>query len=186
MTLLLSALLSAQAATPPVQPAEYKQRRAALAAAVGAAHPGEQVLVVLRGGAKQPDFGTFPQDQDFFYLTGVAEPDVAMLLVVDDGKLTRDELLDNVMFYWATASAASSARLYWQSFRRGERNTVTVPTGVAVYPKEIVPPVRKWMEAGDFPNIQHWAEMGKGGHFAAFEQRAAFVDDLRTFCRAFR
>ena len=52
MTLSLSALLSAQAATPPVQPAEYKQRRVALAAAVGAAHPGEQVLVVLRGGSK--------------------------------------------------------------------------------------------------------------------------------------
>lgn len=93
MSLSLSALLSAQTATPPVQPAEYKQRRVALAAAVGAAHPGEQVLVVLRGGSKQPDFGTFPQDQDFFYLTGVAEPDVAMLLVVDDGELTRDELL---------------------------------------------------------------------------------------------
>ncbi len=100
--------------------------------------------------------------------------------------LTRDELLDNVMLYWATASGASSARIYWQSFRRSERHPVTIPTGVAVYPKEIVPPVRKWMEAEYFPNIQHWAELGKGGHFAAFEQPDTFVEDLRTFFRTVR
>jgi hypothetical protein len=31
--------------------------------------------------------------------------------------LPRDELLDNVMIYWLTRTAASSARLYWESFR---------------------------------------------------------------------
>ncbi len=100
--------------------------------------------------------------------------------------LSRDELLDNLMLYWATESGASSARIYWQSFGRGERNTVTVPTGVAVYPKEIVPPVRHWMEAGDYPNIQHWEEMTKGGHFAAFEQPEAFVNNLRAFFKLIR
>lgn len=30
--------------------------------------------------------------------------------------LSKDELLDNVMMYWATNSGASSARLYWESF----------------------------------------------------------------------
>ena len=100
--------------------------------------------------------------------------------------LGRDELLDNVMLYWATASGASSARIYWQSFRRAEQHPVTIPTGVAVYPKEIVPPVRKWMEAGNFPNIQHWAEFDKGGHFAAFEQPETFINDLRSFFRAVR
>jgi len=44
-----------------------------------------------------------------------------------------------------------------------------VPVGIAVYPKEIVTPVRKWMEA-DYPNICHWSEQPRGGHFAAFEQ----------------
>ncbi|MBT6273752.1 MAG: epoxide hydrolase [Chromatiales bacterium] len=100
--------------------------------------------------------------------------------------LSRDELLDNVMFYWATASATSSARLYWQSFGAVERHTITVPTGVAVYPKEIVPPVRAWMEAGDYPNIQHWTEQPKGGHFAAFEQPQLFVDDVRAWARPLR
>ena len=100
--------------------------------------------------------------------------------------LSRDELLDNVMLYWVNACAASSARLYWESFgkRRGVKQ-VTIPTGVAVYPKEIIPPVRKWMES-DFSNIQHWREMPKGGHFAAFEQPKLFIDDVREFFRTLR
>ena len=93
LPLALPALLTAQASVSPIQPAEYKQRRVALAAAIGEKHPDEQVMVVLRGGPKQPDMGTFAQDQDFLYLTGVAEPTVAMLLIVDKGKLSHDELL---------------------------------------------------------------------------------------------
>ncbi|MBR0869506.1 epoxide hydrolase [Bradyrhizobium tropiciagri] len=96
--------------------------------------------------------------------------------------LSRDELLDNVMLYWVTETAASSARLYWESFGAKKRTVhkVTVPTGVAVFPKEIVTPVRKWMEAS-FTNIRHWSEMQKGGHFSAFEQPELFVADLRKF-----
>lgn len=99
--------------------------------------------------------------------------------------LGRDELLDNVMLYWITASAASSARLYWESFGRPRAVKVNVPTGVAVFPKEIVPPVRKWMGSA-FPNIQHWSEMPKGGHFAAFEQPELFVAEVRSFFRKLR
>ena len=100
--------------------------------------------------------------------------------------LSRDELLDNVMLYWVTASAASSARLYWESFgRRGAARQVKVPTGVAVFPKEIVPPVRRWMESG-FTDIRHWSEMTKGGHFAAFEQPELFVADVRACFRNLR
>jgi pimeloyl-ACP methyl ester carboxylesterase len=99
--------------------------------------------------------------------------------------LHRDELLDNVMFYWATNSATSSARIYWESFGRARAVNLSVPVGVAVYPKEIVPPVRSWMEA-DYPNIVHWSEQPKGGHFAAFEQPELFVADVRTCFRQFR
>ncbi|MBR1203827.1 MULTISPECIES: epoxide hydrolase family protein [unclassified Bradyrhizobium] len=96
--------------------------------------------------------------------------------------LSRDELLDNVMLYWVTETAASSARLYWESFGPGKRtpHKVSVPTGVAVFPKEIVTPVRKWMET-NFTNIQHWREMPKGGHFSAFEQPDLFVGEVREF-----
>ncbi|VIO76469.1 Soluble epoxide hydrolase [Bradyrhizobium ivorense] len=101
--------------------------------------------------------------------------------------LSRDELLDNVMLYWVTATAASSARLYWESFGARKRTVhrVSVPTGVAVFPKEIVTPVRKWMEAS-FSNIRHWSEMPKGGHFSAFEQPELFVGDVRKFFRTLR
>jgi pimeloyl-ACP methyl ester carboxylesterase len=101
--------------------------------------------------------------------------------------LGRDELLDNLMLYWVTATAASSARLYWQSFGAGRRaiHQVNVPTGVAVFPKEIVTPVRRWME-GRYTDIRHWSEMPKGGHFAAFEQPELFVGDVRAYFRKLR
>jgi pimeloyl-ACP methyl ester carboxylesterase len=99
--------------------------------------------------------------------------------------LTRDEMLDNVMLYWTTNSATSSARIYWESFGKARAVNLTVPVGVAVYPKEIVPPVRSWM-AADYPNIVHWSEQPKGGHFAAFEQPELFVEDVRTCFRQFR
>ncbi|WP_343600698.1 epoxide hydrolase family protein [Mycobacterium sp.] len=94
--------------------------------------------------------------------------------------VSRDELLDNVMLYWATAAGASSARLYWESFRGfGTGDRVDIPTGVAAFPKEIVPTPRRWCEA--VYNITHWTSMPRGGHFAAFEQPELFVDDVRAF-----
>jgi pimeloyl-ACP methyl ester carboxylesterase len=94
--------------------------------------------------------------------------------------LTRDELLDNVMLYWATASAASSARLYWESFNTfGRDGRVEIPTGVASFPKEILRSPRSWCE--DRYHITHWTTMPRGGHFAAFEQPGLFVDDVTAF-----
>ncbi len=94
--------------------------------------------------------------------------------------LSRDELLDNVMLYWATASAASSARLYWESFSTfGGGDRVELPTGVAAFPKEILRSPRSWCESAY--NITHWTAMPRGGHFAAFEQPELFVDDVRAF-----
>ena len=94
--------------------------------------------------------------------------------------LTRDEMLDNVMLYWATASATSSARLYWQSFKGlVDGGPVQVPTGVASFPKEILQAPRSWCEPRY--NITHWTTMPRGGHFAAFEQPELFVDDVRAF-----
>ncbi len=99
--------------------------------------------------------------------------------------LTRDELLDNVMFYWVNGAGASSARIYWESFGRGPRETVSIPSGFAVYPKEIVPPVRAWVSES-FTDIRHWSEHERGGHFAAFERPETFVADIRECFRQFR
>jgi pimeloyl-ACP methyl ester carboxylesterase len=94
--------------------------------------------------------------------------------------LTKDELIDNVMMYWATASGASSARMYWESFTFfGEFGRVELPTGIAAFPKEIFRAPRHWCEA--MYNVTHWTAMPRGGHFAAFEQPELFVDDVRKF-----
>jgi pimeloyl-ACP methyl ester carboxylesterase len=99
--------------------------------------------------------------------------------------LTKDEMLDNVMLYWLTASATSSARLYWESFGsfRGS-GRVELPTGVASFPKEILRSPRQWCEASY--NITRWTTMPRGGHFAAFEQPELYVDDVSTFFAEFR
>jgi len=97
-----------------------------------------------------------------------------------ENALSRDELLDNVMLYWATGSGASSARLYWESFNSFITDgRVELPTGVAAFPKEILRTPRRWCEAAY--NITHWSTMPRGGHFAAFEQPDLFVDDVRAF-----
>jgi epoxide hydrolase len=106
--------------------------------------------------------------------------------------LTRDELLDNVMLYWLPGTGASSARLYWESIRQVNRwisgstdDTVAVPTGCSIYPKELQRPSRRWAEKR-FLDIRYWNELDKGGHFAAFEQPELFVNELRAFFRLVR
>lgn len=94
--------------------------------------------------------------------------------------LSRDELLDNVMLYWATASATSSARLYWESGKAfGNGEYVSLPTGIASFPEEILRSPRSWCEK--VYNVTHFTTMPRGGHFAAFEQPELFVDDVRAF-----
>jgi Xaa-Pro aminopeptidase len=93
LPVLLSAVL-AQAAPQPIDKEELRERRASIAADIADAYEGQRIVVVIRGGAKQADMGPFSQDQDFFYLTGVSEPGLAMLLVINaEGDLERDELL---------------------------------------------------------------------------------------------
>ncbi len=101
---------------------------------------------------------------------------------------TRDQMITNVMLYWVTGTATSAARLYWENMHAGPEGAqpdfVAVPTGVARYPREVLPFPRSWVERRY--NVTHWAEMPRGGHFAAMEQPELFVDDLRTFFRTVR
>ncbi|HYU03988.1 MAG TPA: epoxide hydrolase, partial [Jatrophihabitantaceae bacterium] len=106
--------------------------------------------------------------------------------------LTRDEMLDDVMLYWLPGTGASSARLYWESIRqvsewftRATDDTVDVPTGCSIFPKENPRPSRRWA-AKRYTDIRYWNELDKGGHFAAFERPELFVDELRAFFRLVR
>jgi pimeloyl-ACP methyl ester carboxylesterase len=99
--------------------------------------------------------------------------------------LTKDELLDNVMLYWLTASGASSARLYWEGLAFVQAiGRVELPTGVAQFPKEIMRTTREWCEPNY--NVTRWTTMPRGGHFAALEQPGLLVDDLRAFFATMR
>ena len=101
--------------------------------------------------------------------------------------ITRDELLDNITLYWLSNSGASSARLYWESFNKAfgniNKETVDIPSGMSIFPKEIVPTPRSWAEKR-FTNIRYWNDLDKGGHFAAFEQPELFVNELRSWNRS--
>ena len=104
-----------------------------------------------------------------------------------ENALTRDQMLDDVMLYWLPGNGASSARLYWESFRdmAAISEPVPVPVGVSIFPKEIFRASKRWAEKR-FTNLIHWNELPKGGHFAAFEQPELFVGEVRTCFRKLR
>jgi pimeloyl-ACP methyl ester carboxylesterase len=100
-------------------------------------------------------------------------------------KFTKDELLTNIMIYWVTETATSSARIYYENrVAAPVTGKVAVPTGCALFPKEITVPPRRWVEARY--NLTRWTEMPRGGHFAALEEPTLLVDDVRAFFRTLR
>jgi pimeloyl-ACP methyl ester carboxylesterase len=96
----------------------------------------------------------------------------------------RDHMLTNVMLYWLTGTAASSARLYYENMHSGSwgQQPGTTPTGVAVFAEDVA--IRRYGERGN--NIVHWSEFDRGGHFAAMEEPDLLTGDIRTFFRRFR
>ena len=116
--------------------------------------------------------------EKFSEWTGGGRPDEAV---------DRDQMLTNVTVYWLTRTAGSSARLYYEAARSrswGPPATSTAPTGVAVFPREIARPIRRFAELSN--NIVHWSEFDRGGHFAAMEVPDLLVGDVREFFRPFR
>jgi pimeloyl-ACP methyl ester carboxylesterase len=99
---------------------------------------------------------------------------------------TKDELLTNITLYWVTQTAASSARIYYESRHAAPTapRRIETPTACADFPKEIIWSPRRWLEARY--NITRWTVMPRGGHFAAFEQPQLLVDDVRAFFRTVR
>ncbi len=98
--------------------------------------------------------------------------------------LTRDQMLDDISLYWLTATAASSARLYWESFKAVDMEPVTCPPGVSSFPKEILGVSERWARTRSTTSAG--TARPKGGHFASFEQPDIFVDEVRGFFRTVR
>ncbi|KAA9154832.1 epoxide hydrolase [Amycolatopsis acidicola] len=105
---------------------------------------------------------------------------------VPEDAVDRDQLLTNVMLYWLTGTAGSSARLYKESaavwVRRAEPSPT--PMGVAVFPRDLVLPIRSQAEQAN--NIVRWTELDRGGHFAAMEVPDLLVGELREFFGSLR
>ncbi len=102
-----------------------------------------------------------------------------------DDAITREQQLTNLSIYWFTKTANSSFRLYCESQRSGRfgpvEGRIDVPTGVAVFPKEIFRIPEAWARGGF--DLRRYTRFDRGGHFAAFEEPDLFVDDVRAFFR---
>jgi len=100
--------------------------------------------------------------------------------------LSRDDILDNITLYWVTNTAISSARLYLENkVAFFAPKNVSVPVAVSVYPDEIYPAPKSWVERA-YPKLIHYNKLPKGCHFAAWEQPAYFVSEMRTAFKTLR
>ena len=107
------------------------------------------------------------------------------------GGLTRDHILDNITTYWLTGTGASAARSYWEHGRAqapaaGQAPPpVKLPVGFTVFPGESFRAPRSWVELG-YPTLGYFHEVGRGGHFAAWEEPELFATEIRAAFRSLR
>jgi pimeloyl-ACP methyl ester carboxylesterase len=100
--------------------------------------------------------------------------------------LTRDQILDNITLTWLTNTGVSSARLYWEN-KAGffDVKGVDVPTAVSVFPREMYQAPRSWTERA-YPNLIYFNEVGRGNHFAAWQEPEIFTNEVRSGLRPLR
>ncbi len=103
--------------------------------------------------------------------------------------IPEQRVLDTLTIYWLTRTAASSARLYWESLSDvnrwlkgplGTADRVSAPAGCTIFPHELQRPSRS-EAAARFTDIRYWSEPQHGGHFPALEQPGAFASELEAF-----
>ncbi|MET9285329.1 epoxide hydrolase family protein [Nocardia beijingensis] len=104
--------------------------------------------------------------------------------VEPDKILDRDRLLTNVMIYWLTGTAGSSAYVgYAQDAPWGEpKRNSGVPTAALVFAHDVG--IRRYAEEEN--TITRWNDVDRGGHFAAMEEPALLTADIREFFRDLR
>ncbi len=95
--------------------------------------------------------------------------------------LTRDDVLDNATLFWLTNTTISASRLIWEGFAKtdlGPKN-ITIPVALSVFPDEVYHTPRTRAQWA-YPNLIHYNQLDKGGHFAAWEQPKLLVDEVRA------
>jgi pimeloyl-ACP methyl ester carboxylesterase len=109
------------------------------------------------------------------------------------GNLTRDHIVDNITLYWLTGTGAPAARSYWedgqalaQARASGQAPPeISLPVGFTTFPGEICRTPRSWVE-NSYPNVTHFNEVDRGGHFAAWEEPQLFSEEIRAAFRSLR
>jgi pimeloyl-ACP methyl ester carboxylesterase len=106
-----------------------------------------------------------------------------------ESAISRDRMLADIALYWFTGAIGSS---FWPYYARVHGSailpvghTISVPTGYAQFPREILKPPRS-AAARIFTDIRRWSIMPKGGHFAALEQPELLAGEVRAFFRELR
>jgi pimeloyl-ACP methyl ester carboxylesterase len=106
--------------------------------------------------------------------------------------LSKDEVLDDITLYWLTKSAASSARLYWETrgqsvlLAAAQKTTeISLPVAITVFPGEVYRAPKSWAMRA-YRNLIYFHEAEKGGHFAAWEQPQLFAQELRAAFKQLR
>jgi len=112
-----------------------------------------------------------------------------MIARVFDGKhegLSRDDVLDNITLTWLTNTAISSARIYWENkFGFFAPKGVGIPVAVSAFPDEVCTTPKSWAEQA-YPKLIYYNKLEKGGHFAAWEQPALLVAEVRAAFKTLR
>jgi len=102
-----------------------------------------------------------------------------------DQLFTKDELLTHIMIYWVTNTIGSSTRMYYEnSHSLPPLGQIEVPTGIAIFPADIVLPPKSWAMRN--LNVTRWTTMPSGGHFTAMEEPELLASDIRAFYRSIR
>jgi pimeloyl-ACP methyl ester carboxylesterase len=161
----------------------------------------EQLDRVWTGGvtyalqmASRPQVITGLADSPVFLAAYLLDHDAQSLAMIsrsfagEPEGLTPDDVLDNVTHFWLTNTGVSAGRLYAEntfSFFGVKGVSAKVPVAVSVFPNELYQAPRSWAEKA-YPNLIHYNQLPKGGHFAAWEQPELLCDEIRTGFRSLR
>lgn len=110
---------------------------------------------------------------------------------VDEAYGNRDNFLTIMTLYWATETIGSSMQMYKEEALANSSDAwgeapkaiekCPVPVAMTMYATDAQIP-KEWGERQGL-NVQRYAKIDKGGHFAALEVPKLFADDV---CEAFR
>ncbi|MGI4857785.1 MAG: epoxide hydrolase family protein [Janthinobacterium lividum] len=103
-------------------------------------------------------------------------------------RFDEDLLLTNIMLYLAPRAFVTSTWMYRGRVTEGSGTLpagarIETPTSVAAFPDPAFPPPPR-SQAEKTYDVVRWTDMPAGGHFAALEEPARWLADVRAFAAA--